>query len=148
MIANGMRFGFSSASPVSWTEVLNLRDIGPPQEVADRVDNTVHNITSRRKTSEPGLITVSDPFVTVKQDLTDATQKALRTAKAARTLLYIRWEIPTNDAGTQWLGFECQARVATFEPTGTTPGDLQTTKYSFMVDSDIYEDAAAGASKF
>ena len=147
MIANGMKFAFALASPITYTELEDLRDMGLPQETAARVDKTVHSTTSRRMRSEPGMTSVSDPYAVVLQDLSNAVQKQLRDLKAAGTLIYVRQEVPTNTECTLFVGFEYQAYVANFEPGGTTPEALQTTKYTFMVDSDIYEDSAEGATQ-
>jgi hypothetical protein len=147
MIGMGCKAAYSIASPTSWVEVENIVDLGLPVQTADRVDKTVHLPGSRLKRAEPGLENVADPFLTLLQDLSDAPQKVLRTLKADRTKVWWRFEVPTEDDCSLFVGFEFEARVANFEPAVPKDGE-QTTKYTLMFDGEeIAEDLAAAASE-
>lgn len=147
MIGMDSRLAFSLASPVTWTSVTNLLDFTSPTETAARVEKTVYSRTSSLRRYEPGLSDVADQTFTVKQDLGDAVQAQLYAAKEARTLLWFRAEYATNDAGTLFIGFEWQGRIADFKPAAPKDG-LQTTQFSIQFDGDaIYKDGAPGATQ-
>lgn len=144
MIGVNSKFAYSEASPVSWTAITDVTEFEFPTQVADDVDKSVYG-TSRLKRSEPGMIAVSNPSLTVVQDLSNATQRRLRELIGTRALIWLLMEIPTNDAGTNFVGYHCNVRVSSFEP-GVPKDGLQTTKYTFTFDGTSIGEGASGAS--
>ncbi len=141
MIANGIRFGFMpvASSPGAWTELTGvIMDAGFPSTSKPEVSTTVHNSAYDQETAIPGLGKVSNPFVLITHDWTDATQKLLRQHDANRTKCYFRFEHPTPTAAV-YVGQEFQGYVANVEIPNGQPGALMQARYTFMVSSKVYE---------
>ena len=145
MIGVNCKFGYSESSPVSWTAIPNVTEFEFPTQVADRVDKSVYG-TSRLKRNEPGMEEVGDFTLTVIQDLSNAVQRRFRELKALRTNIWWLIEIPTNDAGTTFVGYHLQGRIGNFEPTQGKE-DEQLTKYTVIFDSTSIGESTSGASQ-
>lgn len=146
MINVNTKFAYSLTSPITWVAIQNVTEYEYPTQIADRVDKSVYG-TSRLKRNEPGMEEVSDFVFSVIQDMSNAQQKTFRDLRALRTNLWWLIEIPTNDAGTTFVGFHFQGRIGSFEPTPTGMGDEQITKYTVIFDGTSIGESTNGASQ-
>lgn len=144
MIGVNCKFAYSESSPITWTAIPNVTEFEFPAQVADSVDKSIYG-TSRLKRSEPGMEEVGDYSFTVIQDLSNAVQRRFRELKALRTNIWFLIEIPTNDAGTTFVGYHFQGRVSGFEPAQGKE-DEQLTKYTVIFDGTSIGESASGAS--
>lgn len=118
LLGNGIKIGYSTTSPVSWTGIGQVLDGAPPTFVSDSVEITTSSTTSKWKRTMPGLDTVNDMSVTVLADTDPATsvdQDYLFTALKNGTQLWWRFEVPTNRARTTFTAFEWQGTVGGWE---------------------------------
>lgn len=133
LLGNGVRVGFSSTSPVSFTSLPNVLDVKFPTETADKIDKTVHG-SSKYKKNFPGMVEVGDMEVVLLGDLDQATSAELETvfaAAQAQTELWWRVEVPTNRAKTRFRPFEFYGYPS--NPSPDTPvQDKQTFKFSVV----------------
>jgi hypothetical protein len=144
VLGNGVRVGYSAASPVSFTRVPQLLDVTFPTFVYDEVDSTVHG-TSKLKRSMPGMITVSEMTMTFLSDLdetTTASQQALFALNQAGTSLWWRVEVPVNREQSKCVAFEFQGFVKSWEPS-TPIEDRQTLQVVVKFDGDSFTKYAA-----
>lgn len=150
ILGNGCKVAFSANSPISWTEVEEMREVTFPTWEADKVEITTHSVVNKLKRYMAGLIEVGDPSFVVLQDLNPSTSPEQATLIAANkngTSMWWRIEVPTNRARTQFFGIEFQASVKNFAPDVPIDG-AQTTRYTLTFDGeDIGFDLAAGASE-
>jgi hypothetical protein len=117
VIGNGVRVGFSSTSPVSWTRLGALLNIEPPQFEVEQVDSTVHS-GSKFRTSIPGMNAVSDMTLTILADLDETTtpaQNTLWTLNQAGTTVWWRYEVPVTRELTKCTPFEFQGYVKSYK---------------------------------
>lgn len=150
ILGNGTKVAFSAASPITWVNCRQLREVSFPTFEADKVEITTHSVTNKLKRYMAGLIEVGDPSFVVLSDpdpATGAEQKTLREANANGTSLWWRIEVPVNRARTSFFGIEFQASVKNFSPDTPIDG-AQTTRYTLSFDGEeIGYDASAGASE-
>ena len=147
VLGNGVKVGYSSASPVSWTKVAALMDQKLPEETPDDVDITVHS-TGGYYQNMPGLKKVSDLELSFLADLdptTTASHAALKALKDAGTILWWRIEVPTNRAQTQFCPFEFQGAVSSWNIEAPT-ADKQMLKVSVKFQGAGYYMLFPGAS--
>jgi hypothetical protein len=133
LLGNGVRVGFSSTSPVSFTSLANVLDVKFPTETPDKIDKTTHG-SSKYKKNFPGMVEVGDMEVTLLGDLDQATSAEIETLWAyaqAQTELWWRVEVPTNRAKTRFRPFEFYGYPANVEP-GTPVQDKQTIKFTVV----------------
>jgi len=118
ILGDGVKFAYSTGSPVSWTELTGLVDFPtPPAPVADKLEKTTHG-TNGYKSYGLGLRDVPDIAATFHFDASDAGQMAMIAARTAGTELWFRVEVPTNEAATlfiawEWKGYVNKADVTT-----------------------------------
>lgn len=111
MPVDGVKFAYALSSPITWTELTDLRDLpSPPASVADKLEITTHG-SEGRKRYKTGLLDTPDVAVKFLLNL-DAAQLALITARDARTEIWWRCEIPTDEAKTLFVAWEWQGYVA------------------------------------
>lgn len=150
VLGNGCKVAYSAASPITWVNIGQQRDITFPTFEADKVEITTHSVTNNLRRFMSGLITVGDPGFTVLSDLdpaTDAAQAFLRNANKLGTQLWFRIEVPVNRARTLFWGVEFLASVKNFAPA-TPIDDVQTVRYELSFEgTDLGYDAAAAASE-
>lgn len=139
VLGNGVRVGYSSTSPVSWTRVAQLLEIEFPSMEADDVDVTVHG-ASRFKRSMPGMIEVSEMTLTLEADLdpvTTPTHSALFDMSNTGATVWWRIEVPTDRTQSEAVAFEFQGNVKTW--TLATPiDDKQTIEVVVKFDGDSF----------
>lgn len=146
-LGNGVKVGYSSSSPVSWTKVAQLMDTKFPTITPDEVDNTVHS-TGGFKRSFPGLKSVDKMELTLLADLnpaTTASHAALRTLQTAGTTLWWRIEVPVDRAQSQYVAFEYQGPVFSWN-LETPIDDKQMVKVAVSFDGTEITMYAPGAS--
>lgn len=147
MIGNGIKVGYSNASPVSWTKIGQLLSITPPQFVSDKIDRTVSG-ENKYKRSLPGMIEVSDLQMEILQDLDAATspeQAALLALLKAGTTIYWRIEVPVNRAATTFRPMEFQGYVSSWQISSPID-DKQTLTVTVAFDDTDVSLLAPGAS--
>lgn len=135
VIGNGVKVGYSAASPVSYTSIGQILSIEIPQLTADKVDRTVSS-SNQYKRSMPGMIDVSDLTFELLADLdesTGATQRQLLTYLKAGTTIYWRIEVPVDRSKSECVPFEFQGYVASWQPTAPVD-DKQVVKVSVAFD--------------
>jgi hypothetical protein len=146
VLGNGVRVGYSAASPVSWTRVTQILEVTFPQMVADDVDTTVHS-TSRVKRNMPGMIEVSEMTLLLEADLdpaTSASHDALWTLQKAGTTVWWRAEVPTDRTQSACVPFEFQGYVKSWAPS-TPIDDKQTIEVVVRFDGDDLYKLAKGS---
>lgn len=120
VLGNGMKVGYSLASPMSWVRIGQLMDIPDfPQLISDEVDTMVHG-TSRIKTTMPGMIEPPEVSLDMLADFDPATmpsQEVLRTLQRDGTTVYWRIEAPVNRAQTSFRSWEFSAWVKEWSPS-------------------------------
>lgn len=149
LLGNGVKVAISTSSPVSWTRLPQVTDVVVPQFVADDINIDTHNPLNNLHKTRSGMVAVTNPSVTVLSDLDPSTAPALNTlltANLSGATIWLRIEIPVNDAKTLFRAVECSVTVKSFEP-GTPIADKQTTKYDFNFNGDsVGWSASTGAS--
>lgn len=148
LLGNGVKVGVSTGSPVSWTRIPQVTNAVLPQFTADKVNIDTHSTTNNLHRSRSGLNAVSDASVTVLSDLdpsTAAVLETLRSANANGTTVWIRYEIPVNDARTSFRACEFSCTVGSFVPD-TPIADKQTTTYNFVFNGDSVGWSASAAA--
>ncbi len=138
LLGNGVKVGISTGSPVSWTRLLQVTDVVPPNFTADKVNIDTHSTTNNLHRNRSGLNDVSDASVTQLSDLnpvTNAGGELLRLANINGTTIWIRIEIPVNDAKDSFRACEFSCTVSAFAPS-TPIADKQTTQYTFVFNGD------------
>lgn len=129
----GVRVGFSSTSPVSFTSLPDIIDVVFPTEEPDKIDKTTHG-SSKYKKNFPGMIEVGDMEVVMLGDLDQATSPEIETLwqhAQDQTELWWRLEVPTNRARTRFRPFEFYGYPAMVEPA-TPIDDKQTIKFKIV----------------
>ena len=145
ILGDGVKIGYCTTSPVSWTELVGLVDLpAPPGPVAEMLENTTHG-TSGYKTYGAGLKDVPDVTATFHFTGT-AAQLAMISAQAAGTVLWFRFEVPATAAKTTFRAWEMQA-VVIAAPVATPIADWQTLTLTLKYSGNFafYPDAAATA---
>ena len=147
MIGNGIKVGYSAASPVSWTKIGQLLSIDPPQFTSDKIDRTVSG-TNRYKRSLPGMAEVSDLQMEILGDLDSATspeQAAMLALFKTGEKVDWRIEVPVNRSQTSFRPMEFQGYVQSWR-YGAPIDDRQTLTVTVAFDdADVYL-LAPGAS--
>lgn len=150
LLGNGVKVGVSTGSPVSWTRILQVTDVVPPQFTADKVNIDTHSTTNNLHRNRAGLNDVSDATVTTLSDLNPVTNpggEVLRLANSNGTTVWIRIEIPVTDARDSFRSIEFSCTVGSVVPA-TPIADKQTTQYTFVFNGDsVGWSAAVGASQ-
>lgn len=119
MIGNGVKIGYSTSSPVSYTSIGQILSLEIPQLTADKIDRTVSS-TNDYKRSMPGMIDVSDLTFELLQDLDEtsgAAQRALLGFLKNGTTIYWRIEVPADRAQNECVPFEFQGFVSSWQPS-------------------------------
>ena len=144
-IGSGIKAGYSTSSPTSWTEIPQILEGTPFQVERDRVETTIHGTTSYR-TYIPGLAEVSDCELVLLADLENAVHLELSDLEQAQTTIWFRYEIPITAtlASTNYYVQEMQVRVGKFQ-VETPIDDRKVINVSFQYQSDftIYESVAS-----
>lgn len=147
VLGNGVKVGFSAASPVSWTAVGQVMNVDMPTLEADDVDTTVHS-TSRFKRSMAGMIEVSELTLELLADTNPSTSSAqdlLWNYNQSGTTLYWRVEVPTDRNLSQYTPFEFQGVVKSWKLDAPID-DKQTLTVVVKFDGTTYGKLAPGAS--
>jgi len=144
-IGSGVKIAFATGSPHSWVAVPELREVTVPGFERDRVETTIHGVTSLR-TYIPGLADVNDLEWTMLANLTAGSVcTQLSTLERNQTTLWWRIEIPVDAtlATTLYFAFEFQGRVATWQPE-TPIDDAKVVRVTVQFSSDfaIYQEMA------
>lgn len=142
---NGVRVGFSSASPVSWTGVGQLADADIPGLLRDKLASSVHGSAFKR--SMPGMKEVPDLNLMLLADLNPATlaaHSALKTHLDAGTTLWWRFEVPEDRAAGSCIAFEIQAWVQKWQPKAPQEG-RQEIEVALVFDGDSFTKYPDGA---
>jgi hypothetical protein len=145
VLANGIKVGYSTTSPHTWTTVTQVTDVqGVATFTSDSVDTTVHG-TSRLKRSIPGMISVDDLVVTCLLDPDTMHQNStgwvddLYDFLAAGTKLWWRVEIPVDNAQSQYQANEFEGRVKAIKPNFGEPSNRQEIQFTVGFDgNDVY----------
>jgi hypothetical protein len=138
LLGNGVKVGVSTGSPVSWTRVLQVTDVVPPNFAADKVNIDTHSTTNNLHRNRAGLNAVSDATITTLSDLNPVTNpggELLRLANLNGTTIWVRIEIPVNDARDSFRSVEFSCTVSGFNPS-TPIADKQTTQYTLVFNGD------------
>ena len=148
ILGNGMKIGYSAASPVSWNAIGQLLDIPDlPGITADKIDSTIHS-TGGWKRSFPGLKSVNDVTMTLLSDHDSATSPshaAMWTLNAAGTTVWWRIEVPSDRAMTEYAAWEFQGNISAV--SAKTPiDDRQTTEVTIQFDGTSLTRYDPGAS--
>ena len=150
MIANGIKIGYSAASPVSWNAIGQLLSVGGIKLTRAKIARTVHstNIFNRYL---PGMADVADVALEILQDPDEGTthgavQEALRALLTAGTTVWWRIEFPTDRVQTEYKPVEFQGFVTDFEISGGAPEDRQTFTVTVAFDGDSVSIGPAGAT--
>lgn len=136
VLGNGMKIGYATSSPITWTGLGQVVNVEIPMLEDDIVDSTVHG-TSKFKTHFGGLSEVSEATVTLLADLDEVTspgQHAMFGFNANGTQLYWRVEIPVDRARTRFTAFEFPATVRSYKPAAPIE-DRQTLEVGLLFDS-------------
>jgi hypothetical protein len=118
-IGSGVKVGFASGSPHSWTKLSQILSYDSlPGIERDKVEITTHGVTSLRQFI-PGLGTVTDLEFTMLADLdTTSTQFSLLDQQTTQTTYWWRVEVPNASdlSTTQYTAFTFQGKVQTWLP--------------------------------
>lgn len=146
VLGNGTKVAYSSTSPVSWTRVTQVLEVGFPGLEPDEVETTVHS-TSKYRRFMPGMIDVTEMTLTLEADLdegTSPTHDALFDFNAAQTTIWWRIEVPVDREQSEFTAFEFQGWVKNFN-VATPIDDKQTIEVTVRFDGDSFTKYAAGA---
>jgi len=147
VLGNGIKVGFSTGSPVSWTKIPQVLDVGFPSETPDKVDKTVHG-TAKYKANFPGMVEVGDMTILCLADhdeVTSPVYETLQALAAEQTEVYWRIEIPTNRAITRFKPYELFGYIGEVMPA-TPIDDKQTIQFTIVHSGTGIARYAAGAS--
>lgn len=148
VLANGVKVGYSAASPVSWTAVGQVLDIEVPGLEPEEVETTVHGSSDFRRFM-PGMTDVTEMALRLLADLDEGTspaQDALFNYQAAGTTLWWRVELPADRAQTEYTALEFQGWVKNWKPVAGDPGARQELEVSVRFDGTSFTKYSAGAS--
>lgn len=148
VLANGVKVGYSAASPVSWTGLGQVLDIEVPGLEPDEVETTVHSTSIYRRFMR-GMVDVTEMSVRLLADLDEGTspsQDALFDYQALGTTLWWRVEIPVDRAQTEYTALEFQGWVKTWKPVAGDPGARQELEVTVRFDGTSFAKYPAGAS--
>lgn len=149
-ISNGSKIGWSTASPMSWTKLGEVLNIGEVKVTADKIDRTIHG-TSPYKREMPGMLGVAPMTITLSADAnpsTSAAQAGVYSLFTNRTTVWWRVEVPTTRAQTAgtFAAYEFQGFVSDVTHTLGAPGDPQDFTFEITFDSDSFVKYAPMAS--
>lgn len=117
-IGSGVEIAYATASPQTWVAIPEIREVSSlPNRERDRVETTVHGVTSER-TYIPGLAEVADLEFIVRANLdTGSVHTALKAYEVAQTTLWFRVEVPVDPtlSTSNFVAYTFQGRVATWE---------------------------------
>lgn len=123
-IGSGVKAAFATSTPHTWVEITQLLNVTIPNVTRDRVETTIHGVTSLR-TYIPGLGDVSDFELDLLADLdVDSVHMQLKSYEQAQTTLWFRFEVP-NEATlstANYYAVQIQGRVASWELDTTIDG--------------------------
>lgn len=148
-ISNGVRIGYSAASPLSFTKLGEILNAGEVSLQVAKIDRTIHG-SSPYTREMPGMITVQPISVTMSQDLnpaTSATQQALFALAVAKTTVYWRFEEPSDRAQSAFAAFEFQGFVSNVTFSAGAPGDAQDMTVEITFDGNYFTKYAPAASQ-
>lgn len=138
-IGSGVKVAYAAASPQSWTEVPEIREIvSLPNRERDRVETTVHGVTSER-TYIPGLAEVSDTEFIVRVNLdSGSTHLALKALEASQATTWFRVEVPVDPtlATTTYTAYQFQGRVSVWELSAPID-DLKTARVVIQYEGNL-----------
>lgn len=114
-LGSGVQVAYSlNNSPQTWIEITQIMDAVIPQVERDRVESTVHGVTSLR-TYIPGLGDVRDGELTLLANLsTGGVHLALQQLERSQDTIWVRFEVPdtSNLSTTNFFAVQLQARVS------------------------------------
>lgn len=117
-IGLGVKIGYATASPQSWTLVPEVREIPSlPNRERDRIESTVHTLSSDR-TFIPGMSEVTDLEFVVRGNLdAGSVHSLLRGYERTQTELWWRVEIPVDPdvATSTYVAYTFLGKIATWE---------------------------------
>ena len=150
-IGAGIKVAYAVGSPHVWLKFEQVEDVTPPQITPDKIDTTVHQVTTRFKSNIPGMEQVSDVIIKMLRNadpVTAPNQNALPGLVQASTTVWLRIEVPaTANPGVDNLysAYELTGRFANKKEI--TPlmqkVELET---SFMFDGGSYAEYNPAAS--
>lgn len=146
VLGNGVKWGYSFASPMAWNTIPQILDIDIPGLVADEVETSVHGSIYKRKMR--GMLDVTAMKVMLLADLdpsTTPTHTALQSIQAAGTTVWHRVEVPSNRAKTAYAAFEFQGYIHTWLPKPPIDG-RQEIEVEVHFDGTSFSRYAPGAS--
>lgn len=114
-LGSGVQVAYSlNNSPQTWIEIPQIMEAVIPVVERDRVDSTVHGVTSLR-TYIPGLGDVRDGELTLLANLTaNSVHMGLAVLERSQDTIWVRFEVPdtSNLSTTNFMAVQMQARVS------------------------------------
>lgn len=142
----GVKVAYSESSPVTWTQVPQLLNLGFPSFEPDEVATTVHG-TNPYKRYMRGLIDVGEMTLELEADLGSASvHRSLRNLMLDGTTVYWRIEVPENREMTQFSAFEFRGWVKNWS-LSTDMADTQKLTVTVRFDDTDFVAYAPGASQ-
>lgn len=147
VLGNGLKIAYSVSSPISWIQVPDIMVFDKMFElVSPRIDTTVSGVSI--KTTIAGIPDAPELSFTKLSDPNPSTgvaEETIRALQLAGTIVYWRWERPTNTARTLFRGEVFQGYVLSFGPSAPVT-DKQTVKVVLSYSGGYVIDSTAGAS--
>ena len=146
-IGNGIRVGYSLASPLSYNKLEQVIDAAPPKLKADVIDTSRHS-ANRYKSNIPGMYDVSPVTIKMLRDADPSTapkQNAIRALQDASTTIYLRVEVPSNSGQTLFEAWEISGRFSDWGISAPLMGRVEL-DVSFLFDGVDYIYFAPAAS--
>lgn len=117
-IGLGVKIGYATASPHSWTLIPGVREITTlPNRERDRIESTIHNLSSDRSFI-PGMSTVADLEFVLRANLdSGGVHSTLRDYERTQTELWFRIEVPVDPdvATSNYVAYTMLGKIATWE---------------------------------
>jgi len=124
-LGSGVKIGFASGSPQTWTTIPEIRDVGQlPNRERDRVSADVHGAAGERSYI-PGLADVRDLEFTLRANLdAGSVHMQLKALEVSQAVYWFRVEVPVDPtlATSTFIAYQFQGRVSLWDLTAPIDG--------------------------
>ena len=124
-LGSGVKIGFAVGSPHTWITVPEVRDVPQlPNRERDRVESTVHGVTSERSYI-PGLADVRDLEFVLRANLdAGSVHMQIKALEVSQAVYWWRVEAPVDPtlATSTYVAWTFQGRVSLWDMTAPIDG--------------------------